>query len=339
MKKFLTFIFIAISLYCNAQVVPSCEIPQELALAYKEQVQIFALDAMLNSGTVDSNSIKVLGAYSTSIWASFAAIYNSSFVDEINSIFNIYCINNPETNETNTYHSKTLYVSLDATVSWTQFWLNNMDTTGNGYIDSLLSGINYSVSPFFNNSKKLIFEEIINLPALVKFLENVDGINYAELVPVNGQGNSIIHTQQNGSHYFDFFLGWGDCPAGCTSSRVWKFKVTQPECIVGFLGVTGSQIPSLDGYPSEINCNLTSNSINLDIKKGIVELFPNPANDVLNVRNLNHVHTLRIYDLLGNLRITMEPQSPSTKIDIDFLTPGFYFLQLDRHLPQSFVKL
>jgi Secretion system C-terminal sorting domain len=338
MKKLFIYICSIFATNGTAQVVSSCEIPQELSIAYGDQVKILAIDPMLNSGTADSGSIHILEAFSKPIFESLAAVYNSTFYSEIDSIFNIYCIKNLEVDEASGYTSNEIYISLDTNVAWTQYWLNGIDSSGNAAIDSLLAGVTYAVyQPFLPGTVRLVFEDVLNLVPLVQFLAAVDGVNYAEQVPSYGQDNSITHFQQNSVHFFDFYLGWGDCPSGCTSGRIWRFRVAQPSCEVTFLGASGASIPSFDGYPNETNCNLTSSVNNLSADR-FIEVFPNPASDVLHIRTVDEFRALCVYDMLGKCCIKSEPQSNSVSIDVARLTPGIYFLQVDKHLTRAFVK-
>ncbi len=72
-----------------------------------------------------------------------------------------------------------------------------------------------------------------------------------------------------------------------------------------------------------------------------INLFPNPAIDVLTLESDYRFDTISIYDLNGRLVKSLEPRDPAVKIDISSITSGVYILVAqanDRLYNSKFVK-
>jgi hypothetical protein len=63
-----------------------------------------------------------------------------------------------------------------------------------------------------------------------------------------------------------------------------------------------------------------------DIKLPIVMIFPNPANNTLNMNGLPENTKVSIYDSQGRLVVTCPPDA--TQIDISELTKGIYMMKI-----------
>lgn len=59
-----------------------------------------------------------------------------------------------------------------------------------------------------------------------------------------------------------------------------------------------------------------------------VHVFPNPANDVVNVRTGTVAETIELMDLLGQVMTTTQPLSRNTRIDVSTLPAGIYLLRV-----------
>jgi hypothetical protein len=287
---------------------------------------------------MDSNSIHILEPYYLPVFDALASIYNSPFTEEVDSIFNIYCINNKYTDEYNSYRSNAIYVSLDTTVSWTESWNNNIDSSGNAFIDSFLMDISYIVYPLFGNIKRIEFDEILNLPTTVKLLDTIHGIKFAELVPFYGGGTYITHNQEGNEHNFRFILGWDDCQSGCISTRVWEFQSNTLTCETEFLGSYGTPVTSgVNGPPYQLNCNLKSSEIDPqnDIK---VSIYPNPIFDILHIESKIDISFLEIYNIMGKLIVKKTVDGTNLDENISYLVPGIYVMILNKEIITKFIK-
>lgn len=59
-----------------------------------------------------------------------------------------------------------------------------------------------------------------------------------------------------------------------------------------------------------------------------IELFPNPANDIINVSSTQQISSLTLLDIQGNQLITQAVNSNKTVLDVAKLAKGIYLLQL-----------
>jgi hypothetical protein len=82
------------------------------------------------------------------------------------------------------------------------------------------------------------------------------------------------------------------------------------------------------------NCTVTSECISLTLvslnesaPQAVVSLYPNPVIDELYVRSEGRIHSLSVYNLLGEKLIDQKEEIP--KIKISHLSPGVYVLLVD----------
>lgn len=113
--------------------------------------------------------------------------------------------------------------------------------------------------------------------------------------------------------------------------------------------VTGVNVPQgivLNGnelYIAEKDGNkvskidITTLSIEDNILKPRIQLYPNPANDYFQLSNLTAAEGYTIYNMLG-AKIKSSNISINEKIDIQNLTNGIYFLKLDNGNALKFIK-
>ena len=340
-KHRITFTIIIVTFW-NCMIFSQCELVPEILSNYQDQVSILALDEMLASGTADTNSIRILDEYTTPVFECLGSIYNSIYTEEADSVFNIYCINNSLVEEQGGYTSNKIYVKLDTAVSWTSSWLNEIPTSGNSFIDSLLEGIEYEVQLFvptlLHGVVKITFAEIINLPGLVRLLNMENGIISAERVPAIGEGDRITYTIEGDNQYVDFHLGWDDCFNGCISNRVWNFVVNHPDCYVDYLGAYGRPVTFwFNGPPAAPHCNI-SISTDQPFYLDNIKLNPNPVNDFLNIESDHVLHSIEIYDLFGRTVFLQSLSDQTSQLDLSFLMPGIYYAKVGNHFGKQFVK-
>lgn len=83
------------------------------------------------------------------------------------------------------------------------------------------------------------------------------------------------------------------------------------------------------------NCSGNTN-IN-EIAQMVVQIYPNPANTVLNV-TLENPANIAIVNLLGETLITQTAQSGNNNIDVSLLAAGVYFVRVENNTSIKFVK-
>jgi len=59
-----------------------------------------------------------------------------------------------------------------------------------------------------------------------------------------------------------------------------------------------------------------------------IELFPNPAKDILGIKSPKMMDFITIYDLSGRIIKTINNPTNSIKIEIESFDPGFYILEI-----------
>ncbi len=57
-------------------------------------------------------------------------------------------------------------------------------------------------------------------------------------------------------------------------------------------------------------------------------IYPNPANEVLNIQGLETGSNIELYDVMGRLVLQQECNSTITKLDVEYLTKGVYSLKI-----------
>ncbi len=71
----------------------------------------------------------------------------------------------------------------------------------------------------------------------------------------------------------------------------------------------------------------------------MVKIYPNPANSVMTVENIDLDATIIIYDTLGRtVRSFINDQTNLYTIDVEALTKGMYFMSIDNRQPIQFIK-
>lgn len=93
---------------------------------------------------------------------------------------------------------------------------------------------------------------------------------------------------------------------------------------------------SLNSLVGGTNC-LPLSSKNIIKKADNIQIFPNPANSILNIRANNRIHSITIFDGLG--RILIEKSATNiNQIDIKNLANGFYYIKINKSFVTSLTK-
>ena len=72
-----------------------------------------------------------------------------------------------------------------------------------------------------------------------------------------------------------------------------------------------------------------------DFENGQVVLYPNPAQNVINIKNSIGDKTIRIFDING--RLVQQKKTASNALSITKLNQGFYFLEINGQI-KKFIK-
>ena len=79
---------------------------------------------------------------------------------------------------------------------------------------------------------------------------------------------------------------------------------------------------------SALNINDLTNEI---ILTNNIIPFPNPVSDVLHLINLDLESEIQIFDIMGrkcDVKVSPDPELQSVKIDLSYLVPGTYVVQI-----------
>jgi hypothetical protein len=142
-----------------------------------------------------------------------------------------------------TYQNKLINVAVSITAPFANDWtMGNYSNTSDNNINYLVRRYNLSVVPSFTFQGQtwyhIISPKIINVQALIKQFAVVNGVTYAELDSYIGDGNNLSATWQGNVVNLTFTLGCGDCPAGCTYRRLWRFNSNLASCSVEYLSAS-----------------------------------------------------------------------------------------------------
>jgi hypothetical protein len=72
-----------------------------------------------------------------------------------------------------------------------------------------------------------------------------------------------------------------------------------------------------------------------DFDNGQVVLYPNPAQNIIHIKNLSGNKTIRIFDING--RLVHQTKTASNTLSIAGLNQGFYFLEINGQT-KKFIK-
>jgi len=67
-------------------------------------------------------------------------------------------------------------------------------------------------------------------------------------------------------------------------------------------------------------------------------IFPNPAGEFLSVQGMKSHIEIKVYDLLGNLKIQKTTTNTEENISIKDLVPGMYLIELGNMKRSKFIK-
>jgi len=331
MKFFLlTIITLLILTNSYGQILPSnCAVTPGLYNAYKDDVRALTIERINQINSIYKDSIVVPQNYRDTIWQGLAAINNVTSLSERDSVFNLYCIHQfPGFNT-----SYQIAVKVDTSYSWTLQWRNLQTITGYNDLDKLITTYGFTIIQFqsLGNYACLNTNQELNIQALCDSLKNLNGIIWATTNNgYAGTGNYITYTSNGLTQNYNFTLGYGDCPSGCTAYYTWKFKVYQG-CNVAFDGVVIYNPGNESFPPPSINCNYdVLDHSEEEIYGFIVELFPNPTSTTITISiPLQSTNSeLSIMNIQGQLLLKQALTQGKAVVDVSSFSKGMYFIKV-----------
>ena len=244
------------------------------------------------------------------------------------------------------------------TINWTGNLATNQEAvipatfSGSGIITAVLSSVNgLADSKTSNNTSTLAYTLTPALPnytaSTVKLdlkLDNYGSETYWELL--NSSGNvlykstaysdatnpklkTFTFTLTNNTCYsFRIYDDYGD--GICCSSGSGYYKLTTDQSVVMVNQTT------FNGYYDSYSFSLGTLLATEDAKKVNVELFPNPANDVLNITKVSNNATFAIYNVAG--QSISKGKVTNNKVNVSSLAKGVYFIEISEKGATSKLK-
>lgn len=200
------------------------QIPDSIKALYKNDASRLSLRYLSNTQDLDELSIEIPESLVQMFYTNLIRIYNSTTLPGINFICSekpIHTFPNPE--------MTILIVTVDSTAGWLVEWQKGNSITGETNIDTLVMKYDLNikhVTGFIGNYMAILTtSRNLNLYALSKKFEDIDGVKYSHPEAYGGSGYDIQAAVNPESIKFVFNIGWGDCSAGCTSSHFWEYEV------------------------------------------------------------------------------------------------------------------
>ncbi len=137
---------------------------------------------------------------------------------------------------------------VDTPGVWVQPWLNDEPYTGNNTIDSLVALYNLYPYRISDRSQTLgIYDvsirsyDFLNMWPLAEQFDHFPQVRFAEVAGYGGDGDDITVSKTEDRFIINYYLRWGDCPAGCIYEHWWTFEVTFGG-VVEYIGEDGTSL-------------------------------------------------------------------------------------------------
>jgi hypothetical protein len=296
-----------------AQDIPAqCESNDSTTLRFYSDAQRLVLRRAMYDSTAAFDSIHISESNSLRLFKAFLAVYNSNY-PEVDTIFNqlgIHTFGNPNLNH--------ISISADSNLTWMRNIRNGIYPTGNTTLDSLnqvydFKNVHFSthLNTFAYHTASFESSQNLNVYALAKHYKSKLNVTYVSPGGVIGDGDDVYDSIYSDRVVLLFSKGWGDCPAGCTERRFWKFSISD-SCTIQYLGSYGKSLPSTGIFKT--------NSQTLKV-------YPNPFSNQLFVENIEGSFNFSIIDMLGRTVVSGTGNGGSIT-ELSDLEQGQYVLRI-----------
>ena len=205
-------------------------IPDSIKSLMKEDAAHLVLRDFYNNPFNKENLVFLLDDLVESYYRGFVHIYNAKSLSARNQVMENYKIH--------TFCSLEMHylsVSVDSSTDWVHAWRNGNRLTGNEQVDLLMETYNlqlYRVYQWDYISASLYSDSAVNVYAISKKFEPIEGVRFTEPEGCAGDGNDITGSIEPDYVEYNFSHGWGDCPAGCISRHYWLFHVQSDGTVI-----------------------------------------------------------------------------------------------------------
>lgn len=314
MKPYFYIIVLSIiSNYSKAQVIQSdCTAPDSIVDQYQEDAQRLTLDRIFDQNYSYADSIIIPSSYSDTVLNALIAIHNVSGIPERDTVVDMLNIHSRKIIAMDNF-----YLRADSTLGWMQNLSAGNLNTGQPILDDILSTYGftlYSYSPHPIDPTALavfVSNDNYNLKPITDTIETIPGVLWSSANSYGGDGSTIYDTIYPTHVELTYRYAWGDCPAGCTGQRRWKFNVYY-DCSVEYIGTDGSTLPP---------------TASISIKETVpLSLYPNPFRNSISIDGIEGVYFYRIFNLNGE--VITEGVSSNKVINLNELVQGSYIISI-----------
>ncbi len=215
-------------------------LPDSLLHQYRLDANRLAVRQMEEMGMMD---VRIPDELSASLLNCLGRIYNARHLparDTVVDLYSIHSFPSPQLHEV-------ILLGVNRSCAWVSRLTDGHVPTGEPVVDSLMLayGLSYESSHGIPGGSQFIVlrsSPPLNIRELAKRFAGVPCITGAEPNGVCCDGNDIRAVAEGESWLITFRLAWGDCPAGCISSRFWDFRVGSDGTVV-YVGSRGTHIP------------------------------------------------------------------------------------------------
>lgn len=302
------------------QTVPSnCAAPDSVLAKYRDDAYRLAVRKIYRRHLPARDSIGIARPHADTVLRALLAVYNATALPARDSVvrqsggYGIHSFPNPELH--------ILYVAADSGLSWMRQLRRNQAPTGTPAIDRLLAryhlrpGRYYDFSAAFGyDLAGLETDSSYNLYPLTNLFAALPGVRYAYPEGYAGDGDNLTDSIYADHVELTYSIGRGDCPAGCTYRKYWKFNVYF-DCSVQFVRSYDSSSPPATGLPPAPAA-------------ADVAVYPIPFEKTLLVSGLTAPFSYVITNVLGQAVAAGTAASGQTIGALDRLPPGGYTLTI-----------
>jgi len=192
---------------------------------YRESASYLAERVLYNSVDSLNSPVQIPTELTDLFYHGLLHIYNTTSISARDTIMELVRV------QPFSYRSlRNIIISVDAEAQWLERWFTGDTLTGNVAIDSVLQTYNlYPTELHYTGNSYDVYlhsELPINTASLAAKFRPLPDIQYATPEMFAGDGNDI--TAQIGESYltYQFYIKWGDCPAGCINQHHWEFHVS-----------------------------------------------------------------------------------------------------------------
>lgn len=122
----------------------------------------------------------------------------------------------------------TSYIEADSTAPWSRRWREGRVETGVAGIDSVLADLGATIEPagppHTGATYKLRTRRPVNWWVLGERLDRIPGIGRVRPEWFLGVRSGVNLERTSGGLRLQYFVGWGDCAAGCIHGHWWTFE-------------------------------------------------------------------------------------------------------------------